>query len=45
MISLSYTPPPIVQQELAALNTALDATIPAKTQDNILIGTWNMEHP
>jgi endonuclease/exonuclease/phosphatase family metal-dependent hydrolase len=35
-------PPSVVQDDLDALNMALDNTVPAKGTDNILIATWNI---
>ncbi|MEO8352664.1 MAG: endonuclease/exonuclease/phosphatase family protein [Chthoniobacteraceae bacterium] len=35
-------PPPAIQAELNALAAALDAQIPAKADDNLLIATWNL---
>lgn len=34
--------PPSVGAEIAALDTALDAQIPVRTNDNVLIATWNL---
>jgi endonuclease/exonuclease/phosphatase family metal-dependent hydrolase len=36
------TPPARVEQDLDALASALDATVPAKADDNLLIATWNI---
>jgi hypothetical protein len=36
------TPPTDVTDELTALAVALDRVVPAKTVDNLLIGTWNV---
>jgi endonuclease/exonuclease/phosphatase family metal-dependent hydrolase len=35
-------PPASVATEIAALNSALDARIPARAADNLLIATWNI---
>ncbi|RQW06386.1 hypothetical protein EH222_08810, partial [candidate division KSB1 bacterium] len=35
-------PPPDIQREIERLNAALDATIPRKTAQNLLIATWNI---
>jgi endonuclease/exonuclease/phosphatase family metal-dependent hydrolase len=43
MPQLSDQPPQNIQQELNALNIALDQTIPAKQEgQNLLIATWNI---
>jgi exonuclease III len=36
------TPPTDVTDELTALSAALDRVVPAKTADNLLVGTWNV---
>ncbi|MCA9228872.1 MAG: endonuclease/exonuclease/phosphatase family protein [Planctomycetales bacterium] len=35
-------PPDAVRRDLDALSNSLDAAIPAKAQDNLLIATWNI---
>lgn len=35
-------PPADVQQQLAAVSTALDRVVPARSAGNLLIGTWNI---
>ncbi len=43
MATVTDQPPAVVQVVLAAVRSALDATIPAKALDrNLLIGTWNL---
>ena len=42
MASITERPPNSVQAELDALKTVLDNKIPKKTQDNLLIATWNI---
>lgn len=37
-----HAPPAAIQGDLDALNAALDAGIPAKSDDNLLIATWNI---
>lgn len=42
MPSITDTPPANVQAEMDALKAQLDQHIPAQTQDNTLIATWNI---
>lgn len=42
MASILDVPSITIQNELAALNADLDLTIPTKTNDNLLIATWNL---
>ncbi|WP_284125881.1 endonuclease/exonuclease/phosphatase family protein [Parerythrobacter aestuarii] len=42
MPAITDPPPAVVAAELDALKTALDASIPAKTDDNTLVATWNI---
>ena len=42
MASITERPPDNVQAELDALKTLLDNKVPKKTQDNLLIATWNI---
>lgn len=39
---ITDTPPAAVQDDLNALSAGLDAEIPAKQDDNLLIATWNI---
>ena len=39
---ITDTPPTDVQDELDALASALDSRIPPKTDDNLLVATWNI---
>lgn len=39
---ITDAPPANVQADLDALTAALDAQIPAKTNDNLLVATWNI---
>lgn len=39
---ITDTPPANVQADLNSLSAALDAQVPAKTNDNLLIATWNI---
>ena len=42
MPTIFDSPPPNVQQDLDSLGSALDAAIPAKSSDNLLIASWNI---
>lgn len=42
MPSILDTPPDFVRRDLESLNAALDAAIPRRTPDNLLIATWNI---
>ncbi len=42
MPKITDNPPAAVRNDLASLNTALDNQIPAKTNNNLLIATWNI---
>jgi hypothetical protein len=42
MPTLHDLPPAAVQADIDALKAALDAAIPAKASDNLLIATWNI---
>ncbi len=42
MPAITDNPPQIVDNDLNALTSALDAQIPAKADDNLLIATWNI---
>ncbi len=42
MAHINDTPPTAVQSDLDSLASALDLAIPPKTDDNLLIGTWNI---
>lgn len=42
MPTIHDQPPQRVQRDLDAMATALDAAIPAKADDNLLIATWNI---
>ncbi len=42
MPTIHDTPPVVVQRDLASLTAALDEQIPAKTDTNLLIATWNI---
>jgi endonuclease/exonuclease/phosphatase family metal-dependent hydrolase len=42
MDSITDPPPAEVTAELAALQTKITTMVPAKTPDNLLIGTWNI---
>lgn len=42
MPTILDNPPQTVQQDLDALAAALDATLPAKSDDNLLVATWNI---
>lgn len=35
-------PPAAVSRDVDAISTALDAALPAKREDNLLVGTWNV---
>jgi endonuclease/exonuclease/phosphatase family metal-dependent hydrolase len=39
---ITDTPPPEVASDIAKLAAALDQTVPAQAQDNLLIATWNI---
>ncbi|MET3142549.1 UNVERIFIED_ORG: hypothetical protein ABIB13_002266 [Arthrobacter sp. UYEF2] len=39
---MTTSPPEAVTQDLARLTTALDAAIPARSEANLLIATWNV---
>lgn len=43
MATIHDNPPAVVQDDLDSLNAALDAEIPAKTADNLLIASWNIQ--
>ena len=42
MPTIFDTPPAAVQRDLTSLSVALDAQIPAKVDDNLLVATWNI---
>lgn len=42
MPSITDTPPQAIQDDLDALGRALDDSIPGRTDDNLLIATWNL---
>ena len=42
MATITENPPSIVVKEIKALNAHLDKSIPAKTNKNLLIATWNL---
>lgn len=42
MPHITDTPPPDVAQDIATLTDALDAQIPPRLPDNILVATWNI---
>ncbi len=42
MSAITEIPPTLIQNELITLNQSLDAKIPAKKSNNILIATWNI---
>jgi endonuclease/exonuclease/phosphatase family metal-dependent hydrolase len=39
---MTTTPPEKITQDLTRLGAALDATIPARTESNLLVATWNV---
>jgi hypothetical protein len=41
-VAMTTAPPDTVTQDLAKLAAALDTTIPARTESNLLIATWNV---
>ena len=41
MLSIHDTPPVAIQNDLNSLSQALSSVIPAKTDTNLLIATWN----
>ena len=42
MFSMESTPPDDVVRDLARLEKALDATVPGKSDGNLLVATWNV---
>lgn len=42
MSDITDNPPQAVQNDLTSLSAALDAQVPDKTDDNLLIATWNI---
>ena len=42
MPTILDVPPAMVRRDLASLTAALDEQIPAKTDDNLLLATWNI---
>ena len=42
MPTIFDVPPAMVRRDLASLTAALDEQIPAKTDDNLLLATWNI---
>lgn len=39
---ITDTPPPAVARDIATLSDALDAQVPARAADNVLVATWNI---